>query len=273
MQWTRRTLLGSIASASVPLAGCSMDGPADGSSDGGTGGGEFERVAVEGQTLVVGLGDLSADTVNVITPDGTAFASRSVAQGATTVEVDIGLSYEPGEYQVVASADESTVAETSLTIAPELEVLDVGVGANHSEEMPQDLNFANKQAIVEIANQGTGPEVLEQLLVLEGVPNPTTDLAQDDVSTSGIYDVEDGYGDLEQPVVPPQETVVFYTTTMPFAFVGNGVDCKSEPQTEICELRIPVKIGTQDETVTFPVEYSGSEQSGECSIVVESGEA
>lgn len=248
-----------------------MDGPGGRSSDEGAGGGGFDRVAVEGQTLVVGLGEVSADTVNVIAPDGTAFESRSVAQGATTVEVDIGLSYDPGEYQVVASAEDSTVAETSLTIAPELEIVEVGVGGNHSEEMPNGLNFADKQAIVEITNRGTGPEVLEQLLILGGVPNPTTDLVQDDVSTSGIYDVEDGYGDLEQPVVPAQETVVFYTTTMPFAFVGNGVDCKSEPQTETCELRIPVKIGTQDETATFPVGYSGSEQSDKCSIAVESG--
>jgi hypothetical protein len=268
MDWTRRTLVGGIASATVPLAGCSLDSPSDDPTDSG-GGGDFEQVQVDGQTLVVGLGELSPSTVNVIAPDGTAFASRSVPQGATTVTFEIGLSYAPGEYRVVASTGESTIAETTLTIAPDLEILEVGVGANHLDRMPGELSFPEHQAIVKIANRGTGSEIVSQMQILGGVPNPTTDIAQEDADSSGIYDTKDDYGNLEQPVVPAQETVVFYTTTMPFAFVGDGVDCKSEPQTKEGEIRIPVVVESGVKTTSLSVHYSASEQSDECSVSVE----
>jgi hypothetical protein len=271
MHWTRRTLLGGIASATVPLAGCSMDGPADGSSDGGADGGEFERVAVEGRTLVVEFGELSADTVNVIAPDGTAFASRSVAQGATTVEIDIGLSYEPGEYQVVASADESTVAETSLTIAPELEILEVGVGANHPDRMPDGLNFADEQAIVEISNTGSGPGVVDQLLILGDVPNPTTELAQGGNEESGIFDVEQGYGNLSRASVPAGETAVLFSTSMPFLFSGDGIMCKDSPQTGEFEAKISVEVGDGPLAEIHSIRYSASEQPDQCEITVGDG--
>lgn len=272
MQWTRRALLGGIASASVPLAGCSMDGPIDGSSDGGAGGGEFERVAVEGQTLVVGLGEVSAETVNVMAPDGTAFASRSVAQGATTVEVDIGLSYEPGEYQIVASADDSTVAETVLTIAPNLKIVRIGVGANNPNQLPEGLNFADEQALIEVSNSGSGPGVIDQLLILGDVPNPTTELAQDENGNSGIYDTKQGYGTLDQAVVPAGESVLLFSNTMPFLFSGDGITCQDSPQTGTFETRLSVEVGNGDLTEKYSIRYSASERPDQCDITVSDGD-
>ncbi|WP_276258960.1 hypothetical protein [Haloglomus litoreum] len=275
MQWTRRTLLGGIAAASVPLAGCSLpsDSDPDGASDGGDGGsGSFDQVRVDGRTLVVELGSGTAERVNVIAPDGSAYASTSVAQGATRVEFDIGLSYPPGEYRVVASAGDSTVAETALTIAPDLAITEVGVGANHPERMPENLNYSDEQAVVEITNRGSGPGIVEQVILLGEVPNPTRELAQEGNDTSGIYDMEDGFGDLEQLVIPARDSKVVFTTSKPFLFTADGIECKSRTQRGEFNLEAITRVDDSSLSEQYSIRYSASEEPDQCDITILGGD-
>jgi hypothetical protein len=267
MDWTRRTLVGGIASATVPLAGCSLDSPSDDPTDSGSGG-EFEQVQVDGQTLVVGLGELSADTVNVIAPDGTAFASQSVPQGATTVTFDIGLSYAPGEYRVVASTGESTIAETTLTIAPDLEILEVGVGANHLDRMPTGLgNTKSAEALVTVINRGNGPAILEKILFLGGVPNPTTDLQDaDEEEASGIFNKAEGASEVTQLVILGNQKDTLYTSRLPFSFHEDGVSCSSDEQTGKFRVVLSTRIEGASATGEYSISYTRSSESGECNV-------
>lgn len=271
MQWTRRTLLGGIASASVPLAGCSLPSDSDGGSDGDDGGsGSFDQVQVDGQTLVVELGSVSADQVNVIAPDGSAYSSTSVAQGATRVEFDIGLSYTPGEYRVVASAGDSTVAETELTIAPELSITEVGVGANHPERMPDELGTTGKsEAFISVENRGQGPAVIEKLLLLGELPNPTGELEQaNEEEVSGIFDVESGQGEVPQYPLNPDSEATIFTNTLPFSFQGDGVDCTSEEQTGEFRVTASARIDDESATAEYTAQYSPATESDECQISI-----
>jgi len=263
---TRRTLLGSIAAASVPLAGCSAIPLPNGESEGDDGeSGDFEQVQVDGQTLVVDLGPLSVETVNLVAPDGSAYASKDVPQGATTVEFDLGLSYSPGEYRVVASADDSTVAAHSLEIAPDLAITGIGVGANHPDRMPEKLNFSDVQAFVEVSNEGSGPGGVEQLLILGDVPNPTTELTKED-HPSGIYDTSDGFGNKDVVLIPPGKTITLFSTSKPFLRTGDGIECTSRSQSGRCHIEIEVSPGDNPVRTEVPIQYSPAEESGNCTI-------
>lgn len=269
MQWTRRTLLGGIASATTPLAGCSLPSESEGASDGGDGGSEsFDQVQVDGRTLVVELGSVSADRVNVIAPDGSAYSSTSVAQGATRVEFDIGLSYTPGEYRVVASAGDSTVAETTLTIAPDLAITEVGVGANHPERMPDELGATGEsEAFVSVENRGEGPAVIEKLLLLGELPNPTSELKQaKSEEVSGIFDAESGQGEVRQYPLKPDSEATIFTNTLPFSFQGDGVDCTGEEQTGEFRVTVSTRIDDESATAEYTVQYSSATESDECQI-------
>lgn len=265
--WRRRAVLHGVVGLAAGLAGCFSDSNGDGESPDSN---EFDDVRVEGTMLIVELAAGAAiDRVNVIAPDGTAFAGKDVQQGVTTVEFDIGVAYQAGEHRIVGVADGQTVAETTLDITPNVTITEVGVGANHLDRMPENLNFRKQQSFVTVANQGNGPELIKKLLILGDVPNPTTELQQsDEGDATGIFDVEDGFGELQQPIVPAGKTVTFYSTTKPFLFTGDGIQCKSERQTGTGRFELPVKIGDVPVTNQYQIEYSASDKSDECSITI-----
>jgi hypothetical protein len=273
---SRRAVLGGLA-ALAGLAGCtnrgSDGGPGgDGTSDGDPDpGGPFAAVRVEGTTLVVELAeDASVDGVNVIGPSGSVFAEQRVATGATRVEIALDTTYQPGEHRIVAVREGESVAETTLAIEPALEILGVGVGANNPDRMPDGMgNRTPSEAFVEIRNAGNGPELVEKLLFLDGVPNPTTDIANTDeeADVSGIFDTESGTGDVDNVTVESGETTLF-TSSLPFLFSNSEtVDCSSGTQTSEFQVTLVGALGGRV-TERYRAEYAASDGNRACSTSI-----
>ena len=257
---TRRTVLAGIAGGTLLVAGCTGNGP---SSSG------FTRIDVEGRELIVEFDeDLDPERISVIDPDGESFADAEVSPGATRVTFDVEMPYVPGEYDVLAIKGDEVIAETSQEIRPELEIVDVGVGANRIEEMHEDLGLTKaSEAIITIRNSGTGPEEIAQLLFLGDVPNPN-DPEEDRV---GIFHPEEGREVRNSyPMSGGDEETVF-SFTLPFSFEGDGIICESEPQSGQIEVRIN---GVVVETVSqfYDIEYTASETYDGCDISLQEQE-
>ena len=257
---TRRDVLGTVGAATL-LAGCSE-------SSSTTSGG-FTETAVEDQQLIVEFEEsLEAGTISVIDPAGESFAETSVATGASRVTFDIPMPYMPGEYRLVATADDERLAETTQVIRPELEIVDVGVGANRLDEMPNSLGHTkNDQALVQVRNTGNAPERISGLQFLGDLPNPV-EIVDDQ---TGIYDTEYG-GRLYDPIsLPGGERQTVFSSTLPFLFEGDGVDCSAEPQEGeiVVELRGEVSGWT---SVKYLIEYSAGDSHNDCDISLEEAE-
>jgi hypothetical protein len=273
---SRRAVLGGLA-VLAGLAGCASrdggpdeDGTGDGDSEPG---GPFAAVRVEGTTLVVALDDgASVDGVNVIGPSGSVFAERRLATGATRVEVDLDTTYRPGDHRIVAVRDGESVAETTLAIEPDLEILDVGVGANNPDRMPDGMgNTAPSEAFVEVTNTGNGPATIEKILFLGGVPNPTEELESVDESNevSGIFDAEAGAGELDFVRISNGETLTLYSNTLPFLIQSESGDIDCSSGSESAEFRVVAVTRATDRTSrTFGVEYSPSSGDRPCAISI-----
>jgi hypothetical protein len=130
---SRRNALRTVAGAALAsVAGCLNNGdssgtPGDGTTDSESKG-PLKRIAVDGTTLVVELSDeADVDQVNLIQPNGELFGKRDVAAGAQQVSFEIGTTYEPGEYRVVALNGEETVVESTEEIRPQVEIRDIGL--------------------------------------------------------------------------------------------------------------------------------------------------
>lgn len=257
----RRALQAAAGLSTAGLAGC-LNGPLNppGDSNQGT----FESVAVDGLTLVVTLtGSATVDQVNVIAPTGQLFAKQSVATGVRKVSFDIGTDYPPGEFSILAIHQEETVAETTHAIRPDWRITEFGLGANHPEEMPDDMSQAkvDDEAFMTVTNRGSGPDFIKQLLVLGDVPNPTTKLA--DSELSGIY------GTSKPVVVKSNNNQRIYTDSIPFRFLRNGnITCQPESQSGTFELVLVTSIAGRT-TMQYEVRYTGAEKFDGCKITVQ----
>lgn len=257
----RRTVLGSIAGSTVlPLAGCT--GPPDGQ---GNPGGAIRDVTVSEMQLVVTLReDASVDGLTVIRPDGSEFATRSVAAGVTRETFDLGMPYSPGEYEVHAVADDETVDETSLDIRPDVRITDLKLGRNHPNEMYKGASdqAIRSEAIVTVENHGTGPDAVTQLRFEGDVPQPTPD----DFDESGIYDTESDFGGhLERAFVEPGSGLVLFSNSRPFSSTGDNVSCgKVQGQFTV---GIKTQIERKDTTTSFGISYQGNDQTN-CDISI-----
>ncbi|QLD90799.1 twin-arginine translocation signal domain-containing protein [Natronomonas salina] len=251
---TRRDVLGTVGAATV-LAGCS-----ESSSTSSSG---FTEIAVEDQQLVVEFEEsLEAETISVIDPAGESFAETSVATGASRVTFDISMPYTPGEYRLVAAADDETLAETTQVIRPELEIVDVGVGANRLDEMPESLGTTKgSQAVVVVENTGNGPEAMQKMHFLGDVPNPK----QVEGDRTGVWDPESGGRRYDPLIVNGGERRTFFSSTFPFFFEGDGIRCTSTQQEGTLTVKIRGGVsGTS--SVQYNVEYSASDTYDGCEI-------
>jgi hypothetical protein len=271
-------MLAAAAGSLTALAGCSRtrsdeeastSTPASATSDEAA---AFERIGVDGQTLVIQLAaDADLNRVNVISPDGSEFASRDVPTGVSTVEVELGVRYVPGQYRVVGVSDGASTARQDIDISPDLTITDLGVGANHLDMMPDERGqFQRFEAWVQIKNQGKGPIAIEKLLLLGGVPNPTRELetASEEEDVSGIFDANQGQGELDRVILDPGAETILFTNTLPFSFQGNGVACSSD-QTEH-QFRVElITIPSESVSREFKTTYTPISEDNECRISVE----
>lgn len=265
---TRRRVLLASAGIGAALAGCSSDPSSSAPSESPSpSGGGFRAVRTAGMSLVVELGETTLDSVSVVAPDGTSFAEEPVQAGVSTVEIQLGTAYEPGEYRVLGVADGESVAETRLEIRPELEIVEVGVGANHLDRMPSELGTtAEQEAFVRIRNAGTGPQSITQLAFQGQVPNPEE--TPSDPEESGIFNQSTGRGSVESILVAAGEEVTLFSTSLPFSFEGDGVDCDSEPIDAEFTVSVQVEIGSETVSQVYPISYSASETYDGCRITI-----
>ena len=274
---SRRTALRTVAGAAlVSVAGC-MDGNGstgpNGSSSPGGGSGVFRQVTVEGTELIVQFdSDSEFDQINLIQPDGELFGQREVAAGSQQVSFDLGTAYAPGEYEIVALSGEETVGESSLSVQPNLGIVEMGIGRNQPEEMwdgPE--SEIEEEAFVTLENQGTGPDAVTKLLFIGDVPYPSDEEGTnyvDDEDVSGIYDSESD-SEVEQVIIGPGEQITLYSSRSPFAFVpGAGTSCSEESKTGEFELLLETRVGGDRVTKTYSIQYSGSQETDNCEISI-----
>ena len=275
---SRRTALRTVGSAAlVGVAGClSNNGGSGTPSDGTTspdGNGPLTRIAIEGTTLVVELSE-EADIgqVNLIQPNGELFGQRDVATGTQQVSFEIGTSYTPGEYRVLALEGEEAVQESALSVQPNLSILEMGIGKNQPEEMWGSLSDKiSKEAFVSVENQGNGPDAITQLLFVGDVPYPSDEEGtnydeHDDVS--GIYNPENDT-EVDKIVIEPGEQLTLYSYRSPFAFVrGEGTSCESKEQTGSFEVILETRVGANRVSNTYSIHYSASEEFDNCEITI-----
>jgi len=259
-QPTRRTLLCSIAGAAA-LSGCSESTESPNDS------GQFEQASVEDQQLVITVSEsLDAEAISVVNPDGESFAETDLSAGVTRVSFDIGTEYVPGEYRILATDGEETVAETTTVIEPDLEVVEIGVGANHLDRMPEALGVTREvECYIEIRNTGSGPEFIDKLQIKGGVPNPT-ELAEEE---SGIFNAQNGGGETEGILILGGGTRDIFSNSLPFWFDGDGVDCSPESKRKTANITISTEV-SQDIERSPEVTYSASPEYDGCNIEINS---
>ncbi|GAD53613.1 hypothetical protein MBEHAL_2373 [Halarchaeum acidiphilum MH1-52-1] len=204
-------------------------------------------------------------------PNGSLFGTRDVAQGASRVSFDVGTTYTPGEYELVAVNGDQTVGTTTRTLRSDLQIIEMGIGRNQPEKMWNGTDGSpHSQAFVTIENQGSGPTAVTQFLFFGKVPYSSgengTQYAGTDVS--GIYDPESN-SEIERVVVPPGGSKTIYSSRMPFAFIrGGNVVCTDYQQSGTFKLSLETSTTGPSLSKTYDVQYSASEEFNNCSITI-----
>jgi hypothetical protein len=136
--------------------------------------------------------------------------------------------------------------------------------------MPEGMEATRPaEAWVEVTNQGNGPAVIEKLLFLGGVPNPTaeTGSAPEEESVSGIFDEEFGAGEVDSIVVLPENSRLLFTITQPFLFGGTTRECPTSPTQEQFEVVLTSRPGG-NVSKQYDVEYGAERGDGDCNVTI-----
>jgi hypothetical protein len=265
IQSPRRTVLGTIAGTLTALAGCiGGENPISSQSQSKA----IREVSTGGTSLEIILrSSANVDAISVIAPSGSEFKTKQVATGATRVTVEIGSEYEVGTYRVVATRSGNEVGNTSVEIQPEVKIREIIVGEKSEQDPPKNLPYAEEQALIILENTGSGADSAENLSITGGVPNPTE---PEKKRKSGIYDSSDEYGAVDRVTVPAGSQVRLWSTTKPFLFTGDGVECEKDEQEHSATVELDFgnsgKISQQ-----IDVKYSGSEGSEDCAVTISQG--
>ncbi|QLG60274.1 hypothetical protein [Halorarum salinum] len=261
----RRIALGTIAgSVLLPLTGCAelVDG-------GGGRSNAIRNLSVSELQLVVDLReDATVGELTVVSPSGEEFATRSVSPGVTRETFDLGMPYEPGEYEVYATTDGEAVGESALEIRPNPRITDLKLGRNHPDEMYEGASdqAIRSEVIVSVENKGTGPDAITALRFSGDVPQPTPE----DFEESGIYDTsEELGGHQEQVYVSPEERTTLFSNSRPFSPTGSNVSCGGEAVEGEFTMTILSTIRDSPIRGGYNITYSEGSQS-ECDISLSS---
>jgi hypothetical protein len=258
---TRRTVLTTIATGSVAVAGCTDSG-----STGSPGAGDISRVDVDGTELVVEYNaETSATGLAVIAPSGEAFAERELTAGASRETIAIGTAYPPGTYTVQLVDEQSVVAAVEQSLRPDVVIRELKLGRNHPDEMYEGAaDFTvTSEVIVTIENIGTGPEELTRLHFDGDIPRPTPD----ELEESGIAAVNQPVTYTE-PVISPGDTTNIYSITFPFAPGGDVVSCTPEGTDGQFTVTLLGNVAGELTEREYDVTYQGQDLT-DCQISVE----
>lgn len=267
---SRRTALRTFTGAALlSVAGClNNDGGSGTSGDRTTspdGQGPLQRIAVDGTTLVVELSaETDVDQINLIQPEGEVFGQRDVATGSQQVSFEIGTTYVPGEYRILALKGDETVSERSTEIRPEVRIQDVGLFRNNSDK-PWDEVYGdtetdrkkNGEAFVTVENTGSGPGTAVELLFTGDVPNPI-----ENPRGSGIYETE-------QVVIAPEETIDLFSSSFPFGTeTEGGMGCTPDGNSGQFTVTVETQIDADTASNTYDVQYAGSSDMTDCEVTI-----
>jgi len=265
---SRRTALRTVAGAALAsVAGClnNGDSPGGGNSTPSDEGGVIQEVTVEGTELVVEYSsEEEVDQINLVQPNGELFGQRETAAGSQQVSFEIGTSYEPGEYTVVALSGEETLAETSSAIQPEIGIQEVGLYRNNPEKPWDEVygdtetdRLKNGEAYVTVENTGSGPEAVVELIFSGDVPNPV-----EDPRGSGMYETE-------QVVISPGETTDLFSSSFPFGSESEeGMGCSPDGNSGQFTVTVRTQVGGDQVSKSFDVQYSGSTEMSDCEVSI-----
>ena len=267
-QLSRRTALRTVAVAAFgSVAGClnNGDSPGGGNSTPSEEGGIIQQVTVEGTELVIEYSsEKGVDQINLVQPNGELFGQRETAAGSQQVSFEIGTSYEPGEYTVMALSGEETLAESSSVVQPEIGIRDVGLYRNNPEKPWDEVygdsetdRLKNGEAYITVENTGSGPEAVVELIFSGDVPNPV-----EDPRGSGMYETE-------QVVVSPGETTDLFSSSFPFGSESeDGMGCSPDGNSGQFTVTVRTQVGGDPVSKTFNVQYSGSTEMSDCEVSI-----
>jgi hypothetical protein len=258
---TRRTVLTTIATGSLAVAGCADSGSTD-SPDAGA----ISRVDVAGTELVVEYdSDTSATGLAMIAPSGEAFADRQLTPGASRETISIGTAYPPGTYTVQLVEEESVVAAVEQSLRPDIVIRELKLAQNHPDEMYEGAaGFTiTTEVIVTVENIGQGPEKLIGLHFDGYIPRPTPD----ELEESGIAAVNQPVTYTE-PVISPGDTTNIYSITFPFAPGGDVVSCTPEGTNGQFTVTLIGNVAGELTEREYNVTYQGQDLT-DCQISVE----
>jgi len=265
---SRRTVLRIVAGAAlVSVAGCfnNADSPDGGNSTPSDEGGIIQQVTIEGTELVVEYSsEERVDQINLVQPNGELFGQRETAAGSQQVSFEIGTSYEPGEYTIVALSGEETLVESSSLIQPEIGIQEVGLYRNNPEKPWDEVygdtdtdRLKNGEAYVTVENTGSGPEAVVELIFSGDVPNPV-----EDPRGSGMYETE-------QVVISPGETTDLFSSSFPFGSESEeGMGCSPDGNSGQFTVTVRTQVGGDQVSKSFDVQYSGSTEMSDCEVSI-----
>ncbi|GGL44511.1 hypothetical protein GCM10009037_29870 [Halarchaeum grantii] len=235
--------------------------------------GPFANVGVQGTTLVVDLvSDTDIEHVNLVKPNGSLFGTRDVAQGASRVSFDVGTTYTPGEYELVAVTGDQTVGTTTRTLRPDLQIIEMGIGRNQPEKMwnGSKQEIAD-EAYVVVRNGGSGPVSVTQLLFLGMAPYPSGENGTgyaDDPDISGIYDPQSD-SEASKVTFGPGEQKTLYSSRSPFAFVpGSGTTCTDSVQQGTFTVSLETDPDASSTSKMYDIRYSAAEKFNNCTLTI-----
>jgi hypothetical protein len=180
-----------------------------------------------------------------------------VSAGVTRVDVGLDERYTPGEFRIVGASGGETVAETLLEIAPDLRIVEVGIGRENPDIMPSSMNLRrDSEVFVTVENRGSGFEVIDQLTVSGDIPNPVPI----DTDRSGLYG--EGGRELDSITITPDEQITVFSSTLPFNFgVARDFDCGSPGREGVARFRVRGSIIRTPIEYSAPIEYTPSASS------------
>ena len=262
---TRRGFIGGIVTGTaVTLSGCAGgDNGADPSepADG------FEGVLVEGVDLVIEFGeDHPFDSLSVIQPGGELLVERDLAPGVRRESIELGTTYQPGEYEIIGVSDGDEAATTSLVVEPDVAIESLRLGRNHPDEMYEGASDRTvlTEAILTIENTGNGPDAAVSLEFSGDIPRPTPN----DSENSGIYDTDSELGGhADQVVLPPDETVVIYSHSTPFNPASDNVSCTPDGESGEFEVEVSTSVQEPNPSQQYSVTYTGEDLT-DCDIEI-----
>ncbi|WP_440992300.1 hypothetical protein [Haloarchaeobius baliensis] len=264
---SRRALLASGAGLiGTVLAGC-LGGGDDGTANNSTSPGSVPvpddspvaDVEVTTTDVVVSLEpDSDVSRLNLIAPDGTAFARRTVTAGATTVRLPIiehgeetfwGARYSPGTHELVAIHDGET-ERIAVPLEPDVRVRAVEPVYDDEDSIPT----GNLELTLE--NIGTGPTWVYQI-AYDDSPSGRADYSLGEIRDSPNLTAP---SEVEETTLAGGEAKTYIGGVAPLRYRNlEGPPCTSTP----VEFRMMVGLGLGDPIdIDLTVRLSGEEVNG-----------